>query len=282
MRGRQHNIQDAVRCDIVPLQKAVAETRAAMAAVEAERAKLPSTPRPKLEAQSKRIQKLVDAHRKKEEGEAQFAQRLHSKAIPLLREEFKDYDASRVVKMQASVVAFQRLKGQMNDRIGEGMKVFDAVMVTYDGWDRSNRYAERAFDPHTRSLSEEDPPEVQAVAISEFRSDSEKDLHFQRGDRVRVLVQHYSGWWEGEIDGRRGFFPRSFVVFEEDNKPDQQPIGADFLVVSDYQPQKEGEITLLVGDLVYVEVLNFGMCSGVNQRTGARGLFPVENLEQTI
>jgi hypothetical protein len=224
---------------------------------------------------------MVEAYRKKEQSEMQFAQKLQSRAIPLLREEFKDYDASRVVKMQASIVAFQKLKGTMNDRVGEGMKVFDAVMVTYDGWDRSNRYAERAFDPHTRSLSEEDPPEVQVVAIAEFCSDSDKDLHFERGDRIRVLVQHYSGWWEGELDGRRGMFPKSFVVFDEE-KRDEQPVGADFLVVCDYQPLREGEIALLVGDLVYVDVINFGICSGVNQRTGSRGVFPVENLEQTI
>jgi hypothetical protein len=282
MKERQHNIQNAVRRDMVPLQKAVTEARAAMAAVEVEQAKLPSTPQPKLNAQSKRIQKMLQACRKKEQSEMQLAHKLEATAIPLLREEFKDYDASRVVKMQASIVAFQKLKGKLNERIGEGMKVFDGVMITYDGWDRSNRYVERAFDPRTRSLSEEDPPEVQVVAIAEFCSSSEKDLHFERGDRIRVLVQHYSGWWEGELDGRRGMFPKSFVVFDDENKCDEQPVGADFLVVCDYQPQKEGEVALLVGDLVCVDVISFGMCSGLNKRTGARGLFPLENLEQRI
>ena len=36
-------------------------------------------------------------------------------------------------------------------------------------------------------------------------------LAFRAGERIRVLNRDPSGWWDGEIDGRRGWFPSNYV-----------------------------------------------------------------------
>ncbi len=34
---------------------------------------------------------------------------------------------------------------------------------------------------------------------------------FQKGDLIKVLTQNVSGQWEGELEGRKGFFPFMYV-----------------------------------------------------------------------
>ncbi|KAH0586264.1 Cell division control protein 25 [Termitomyces sp. J132] len=40
-------------------------------------------------------------------------------------------------------------------------------------------------------------------------------LSFRSGQKIRVLNQDPSGWWDGELDGRRGWFPSNYVTSEE-------------------------------------------------------------------
>jgi hypothetical protein len=37
-------------------------------------------------------------------------------------------------------------------------------------------------------------------------------LAFQAGQIIRVLNRDSSGWWDGEVDGRRGWFPSNYVT----------------------------------------------------------------------
>jgi son of sevenless len=37
-------------------------------------------------------------------------------------------------------------------------------------------------------------------------------LSFQAGQIIRVLNRDASGWWDGEVDGRRGWFPSNYVT----------------------------------------------------------------------
>lgn len=36
-------------------------------------------------------------------------------------------------------------------------------------------------------------------------------LSFRAGDKIRVLNRDTSGWWDGELGGRRGWFPSNYV-----------------------------------------------------------------------
>lgn len=36
-------------------------------------------------------------------------------------------------------------------------------------------------------------------------------IYLQKDDIIKVLTQHVNGQWEGELEGRRGFFPFNYV-----------------------------------------------------------------------
>ncbi|KAH9995187.1 hypothetical protein BJV74DRAFT_338578 [Russula compacta] len=50
-----------------------------------------------------------------------------------------------------------------------------------------------------------------AEALFDYTSEEAGDLHLREGERVRVTEQTSSDWWTGEIDGRSGLFPASYV-----------------------------------------------------------------------
>lgn len=39
-------------------------------------------------------------------------------------------------------------------------------------------------------------------------------LSFRAGQVIRVLNRDTSGWWDGELDGQRGWFPSNYVTSE--------------------------------------------------------------------
>lgn len=121
-----------------------------------------------------------------------------------------------------------------------------------------------------------------AIAISDYRSDEEKDLTFERGDKIRILIQHNSGWWEGDLNGKKGFFPKSFVQLEGVVEVQRENIYSVFLCNQNFDSPGIGEIELLTGDLVYVDFIVKERCSGTNLRNLQRGMFPITLLERTI
>ncbi|XP_011683041.1 crk-like protein isoform X3 [Strongylocentrotus purpuratus] len=70
-------------------------------------------------------------------------------------------------------------------------------------------------------LPVEPPPEVYRTVTSYGRATQRRipnaydttQLKFERGDIVKIIKQHMSGYWEGELvkDGTQGFFPFTFV-----------------------------------------------------------------------
>ncbi|KAL5519818.1 hypothetical protein ACEPAG_1478 [Sanghuangporus baumii] len=76
------------------------------------------------------------------------------------------------------------------------------------------------------SYSDEDddlPLETIVRALHDFvpQQQNATCLAFRAGDLIRVLNRDPSGWWDGEIDGRRGWFPSNYVglVDEEESPP---------------------------------------------------------------
>lgn len=49
-------------------------------------------------------------------------------------------------------------------------------------------------------------------ALYDYHSPDSTNLSFQAGTLIRVLTQLQSGWWDGCIDGERGWFPCNFVT----------------------------------------------------------------------
>jgi hypothetical protein len=261
--------------------KAIKEIEVAAKAVALEEAKLDQTPPSKMGAQRQRIEKAQAEHRKKIQNERLTSQRIQERSVPQIHIEFSEFDEARLVKQTNSIVYFVESKQRMNEAINSGIANFRGKIDTYDPRDRSHRYVARVVDFSNKTLSETEPDLI-AFAVADYVSDGPKDLQFERGDQIRVLVQHASGWWEGQLEDKRGLFPRSFIMFPREDDGKNEPVGAVFLVVNDYQAKRGGEIGMLVGDMVYVEFCQIDKCSGFNMRTGARGFFPLEVLERKI
>lgn len=48
-------------------------------------------------------------------------------------------------------------------------------------------------------------------------------LSFQTGQIIHVLNRDPSGWWDGEIDGQRGWFPSNYVSADLSHLRDEDP-----------------------------------------------------------
>ena len=55
------------------------------------------------------------------------------------------------------------------------------------------------------------PKGVFAVALYDFPGEDEDELPLREGQKVRVTRQHESGWWTGEVNGKVGMFPATYV-----------------------------------------------------------------------
>ena len=63
------------------------------------------------------------------------------------------------------------------------------------------------------SPSEDGDPDY-VLALHDFAPDHRNAtcLAFQAGQVIHVLNRDPSGWWDGEVDGRRGWFPSNYVA----------------------------------------------------------------------
>ena len=53
---------------------------------------------------------------------------------------------------------------------------------------------------------------IPAKALCDYNARSHKELTFKRGDVLQVIEKTPDGnWWDGLIQGRRGFIPVAFV-----------------------------------------------------------------------
>jgi hypothetical protein len=66
-------------------------------------------------------------------------------------------------------------------------------------------------NPRPRTQSNAPQPLV-VRALYDYHSPDSTNLSFQAGQLIRVLTQLQSGWWDGCIDGERGWFPCNFVT----------------------------------------------------------------------
>jgi hypothetical protein len=67
-----------------------------------------------------------------------------------------------------------------------------------------------------RAPSNPDAPPLIVRAVYDYTSSDTSNLSFTAGTLIRVLTQLQSGWWDGCVDGERGWFPCNFVTIVED------------------------------------------------------------------
>lgn len=56
------------------------------------------------------------------------------------------------------------------------------------------------------------PAALYVRALYDYETDDRTSLSFRQGDTIQVITQLASGWWDGIIDGVRGWFPSNYCV----------------------------------------------------------------------
>ena len=71
-------------------------------------------------------------------------------------------------------------------------------------------------------FSDQEPPEIVpslAKAMYDYKAENDNQLAFNVNDMIRVYQQgDQKGWWYGELNGKFGLFPGSFVQVQQVNK----------------------------------------------------------------
>ncbi|KDN46617.1 ras GEF [Tilletiaria anomala UBC 951] len=70
------------------------------------------------------------------------------------------------------------------------------------------------------------------VALHDFQSNNSTCLSFFAGQVIRVFNRDASGWWDGELDGQRGWFPSNYVDQEDADHNEPEPDLDDVVVAS--------------------------------------------------
>ncbi|XP_071481043.1 adapter molecule Crk-like isoform X2 [Diadema antillarum] len=97
---------------------------------------------------------------------------------------------------------------------------------------RNSRGQEGQFPvPWMEPIKTDPPPEVYRTVTSYGRAIQRRipsaydttQLKLEKGDMVKVLKQHMSGYWEGELlkDGSQGFFPFTFIELLSQEEADK-------------------------------------------------------------
>lgn len=79
------------------------------------------------------------------------------------------------------------------------------------------------------------PPGIYVRALYDYDADDQTSLSFRQGDIIQVLTQLESGWWDGGLNGHRGWFPSNYCEFV--STPEAQRLDQDLNRESD-----EGDI----------------------------------------
>lgn len=63
------------------------------------------------------------------------------------------------------------------------------------------------------------PPPLYVQAVYNYQADDPTSLSFREGDIIEVITQLESGWWDGTLDGVRGWFPSNYCAVIDPNEP---------------------------------------------------------------
>ncbi|KAI9729537.1 MAG: hypothetical protein M1834_006733 [Cirrosporium novae-zelandiae] len=93
-----------------------------------------------------------------------------------------------------------------------------------EGTEAQNAEDSGSTDPALQESSKREPISSQfqseetvcVRALRDYRADDQTKLSFRQGDAIRVLTRCEDGWWVGEINGLRGFFPSDYCTTTPD------------------------------------------------------------------
>ncbi|XP_048829859.1 intersectin-2b isoform X1 [Brienomyrus brachyistius] len=128
-----------------------------------------------------------------------------------------------------------------------------------------------AFSPtHMPRVATEEQPQVvgdlQAQALCSWTAKKDSHLNFSKDDVITVLEQQ-ENWWQGELNGARGWFPRTYVTLlsEGDASPDSSMHTStdggettetsqmeEYVALYTYESPEPGDLAFNQGDSILV------------------------------
>ena len=83
------------------------------------------------------------------------------------------------------------------------------------------------------------PGDLYVRALYDYEADDRTSLSFHEGDVIQVITQLESGWWDGVINGVRGWFPSNYcqIITSPDEIPEAAQAVEGDQVDDDYEDQ---------------------------------------------
>ena len=112
-----------------------------------------------------------------------------------------------------------------------------------------------------QEMEDEQPRSNVVVALHKYEgsaneaSDGKAELSFNEGDKITVLQRDDSGWWQGQLGNKIGWFPTTFVREQTDALPkpaeNLAKPGALLTALHDFKGSSEGdELSFIQGDTI--------------------------------
>eukprot|EP00002_Diphylleia_rotans_P029456 TRINITY_DN6000_c0_g1_i6.p1 TRINITY_DN6000_c0_g1~~TRINITY_DN6000_c0_g1_i6.p1 ORF type:complete len:829 (+),score=161.24 TRINITY_DN6000_c0_g1_i6:51-2537(+) len=92
----------------------------------------------------------------------------------------------------------------------------------------------------------------QVIANRDFVGTKPEELHFVRGDIITILDRSDPNWWRGEVNGRSGVFPRTFVTMVLRAENGELDSGTKVLAIRDAPAIHQDEISIAKCDIISV------------------------------
>ena len=109
-----------------------------------------------------------------------------------------------------SAATFQYTERPSSRQAATGTPIYDLQQVTGGLPSRSRG---QSIGMNGQPANAAAPPTALYVrALYDYEADDRTSLSFHQGDTIQVITQLASGWWDGIINGVRGWFPSNYCV----------------------------------------------------------------------
>ncbi|KAK3761357.1 hypothetical protein RRG08_060924 [Elysia crispata] len=75
----------------------------------------------------------------------------------------------------------------------------------------ANYHVENVSGDHRKIIQLRDIEQELYEAMYDFTPANDEEIPLKRGDVIRLVCKSDENWWEGEVDGKTGFFPKIYV-----------------------------------------------------------------------
>lgn len=282
-KEQKQSIETTIKNPKKGIQNALNQSAKAINELENQKRKLDGLAGSQLEKQNKRIFDQTKKYQCAQSQEHNLVNKISGQVLPTLINSYSTFELEHLRIMKDSSLCFISLKKAMFDNIHKIDQTFSMKMNHYDISYHSNQDIKKTFNPSQEILEEEDVDRF-AIAVADYVSDNPSDLSFEVGDKIKIIEENSSGWFEGELNDKKGLFPISFCILPHNQDTNRVAVDAVFLVNRDFTPMLPNELQLLMGDFVFVDFINMkdGKCSGKNLRNDKVGYFPVDFLDTKL